>query len=141
MSADQKRKLARAVDTVRELPLEIDDRPALTLSKIAARARRLKSRRGLALIVIDYLSLIDGQKQKGENRQDEVARLSKGLKTMVRQLDTPLLCVHQLNRENEKREKGKHRPRLSDLRESGQIEQDADMVLLLHRPEYYDPND
>jgi replicative DNA helicase len=119
--------------------LRIDDRPLRTVSQMAATARRMKSRGGLGLVVIDYLSLIDGQRQKGENRQEEVARISRRLKAMARELGCPVMCLHQLNRQNEGREG--HRPRLSDLRESGQIEQDADMVLLLHRPEYYDPND
>jgi replicative DNA helicase len=119
--------------------MEIVDSPYQTVSKIAASARRMRARRGLGLVVIDYLSLIDGQRQRGENRQEEVARMSRRLKAMARELNCPVICLHQLNRQSEQREG--HRPRLSDLRESGQVEQDADMVILLHRPEYYDPND
>lgn len=119
--------------------LTIDDRPSQTVGHVAANARRIKARRGLDLVVVDYLGLMDGQRQKGENRQEEVARLSRRIKAMARELDVPVLCLHQLNRQSETRED--RRPRLADLRESGQIEQDADAVLLLHRPEYYDPND
>jgi replicative DNA helicase len=119
--------------------MTVDDGPNQTASQIAANARRIKAQRGLDLIVIDYLSLIDMQRQKGENRQEEVARTSRRLKSIARELKVPVLCLHQLNRQSEQRED--KRPRLADLRESGQIEQDADTVLLLHRPEYYDPND
>lgn len=131
--------LATASEALASMKLTIDDRPVQTVSHVAANARRVKSRRGLDLVVIDYLSLLDGQRQKGESRQEEVARLSRRLKAMARELKTPVLCLHQLNRQNESRED--RRPRLSDLRESGQVEQDADAVLLLHRPEYYDVND
>lgn len=132
-------ELAGAMERLRSAELEIDDSPSRTVSQIAAVARRMRSRRGLGLVVIDYLSLIDGQRQRGENRQEEVARISRRLKAMARELDCPVICLHQLNRQSEQREG--HRPRLSDLRESGQVEQDADVVMLLHRPEYYDPND
>jgi replicative DNA helicase len=139
MSAEEKGYLNEAADALSNARLTIDDRPNRTVAHIAANARRIKARRGLDLVAIDYLSLMDGQRQKGENRQEEVARMSGRLKGMARELNVPVLCVHQLNRQNESRED--RRPRLSDLRESGQIEQDADVVLLLHRPDYYDPND
>jgi len=139
LSDGDRHKLAEACDWLGSASLKIDDRPIRTVSQIAANARRIKSRDGLGLVVIDYMSLIDGQRQKGENRQEEVARISRRLKAMARELNCPVLCLHQLNRQSENRDG--HRPRLADLRESGQIEQDADQVLLLHRPEYYDPND
>lgn len=139
MTEKQNQSLHIAADGLSTAPIRIDDSPNRTVSQIAANARRVKSKDGLALVVIDYLSLIDGQRQKGENRQEEVARISRRLKAMARELHVPVLCLSQLNRQSETRED--RRPRLADLRESGQIEQDADVVLLLHRPEYYDPND
>lgn len=139
LERSERDELAAALDRLRSVQLEIDDSPSRTVSQIAAVARRMRARRGLGLVVIDYLSLIDGQRQRGENRQEEVARISRRLKAMARELDCPVICLHQLNRQSEQRDG--NRPRLSDLRESGQIEQDADIVMLLHRPEYYDPND
>jgi replicative DNA helicase len=134
LAENQHKRLARAAESLGRIKLYVDDRPSLTLSKIGATARRLKARHGLGLVVVDYLSLVDAQKQKTESRQDEVARLSKGLKTLARLLDVPLIAVHQLNRENMKRKD--RRPVLTDLRESGQIEQDADIVILLYRPSH-----
>ena len=139
MSDDQRERLAAAYHRLRGLPISIEDRPGRSVSQIAANARRIRSRCGLGLVVIDYLSLIEGNRQRGENRQEEVARISRSLKRMARELACPVVVLHQLNRQSENRDG--HRPRLSDLRESGQIEQDADQVLLLHRPEYYDAND
>lgn len=121
--------------------LWIDGHPTRTVGEIAALARRFKQKHGLSLLAIDYLQLI----QPGEesptrsNRQEQVAAMSRRLKVLAMQLGCPVLCLSQLNRKNEGRED--RRPVLSDLRDSGAIEQDADMVLLLHRPEFYDPND
>lgn len=130
-------RIGLAGDRVREFPLYIDDTPKRNVSSIAANARRIKHRsgKGLGLIVVDYLGLIDGQKSRGESRQEEVARISRRLKATAREMRVPLIALHQLNRAIEHRDD--HRPRMADLRESGQIEQDADMILLLHRPEYY----
>lgn len=139
MNEDERYRLSEASICLRDSLMDIDDRPTRTVSQIAANARRIKSRKGLGLVIVDYLSLIDGQRQKGENRQEEVARISRRLKAMARELDCPVMVLHQLNRQSELREG--NRPRLSDLRESGQIEQDADQVLLIHRPDQYDPND
>jgi replicative DNA helicase len=135
----QRETINAAADRLARANYRIDDNPRRTITQIAANARRIRARHGLELIIVDYLSLIDGQRIKGENRQEEVARLSRRLKAMARELNVPVLCLHQLNRQSEQREG--HRPRLGDLRESGQIEQDADVVMLIHRPEYYDPDD
>lgn len=138
-SEPQWKSLLNACGEIAKLPLWIDDTSVRTVSQIQANARRAKHRANLSLVVIDYLSLIDTQKAKGESRQEEVARLSRRLKAMARDLKVPVFCLHQLNRQVEHRDD--RRPRMADLRESGQIEQDADFVLLLHRPEQYDPND
>lgn len=133
------RGLDRALDASRRSRLVIADLPAANVSQLASLARRHKARRGMGLLVVDYLQLVDGQRQRGESREQEVARVSRRLKSLAKELGVPAVVLAQLNRQTESRDK--HRPRLSDLRESGQIEQDADVVLLLHRPEYYDPND
>jgi replicative DNA helicase len=119
--------------------LVIDDAAEQTLFQIGARARRHKARHGLGLLVVDYLQLIDGQPRKGDSREQEVSRVSRRLKVLAKELEIPVLACCQLNRAAESREDRK--PRLADLRESGSIEQDADAVLLLHRPDFYDPRD
>ena len=106
--------------------------------QITAMARRLKLRQNLGLIVVDYIQLIDSEDSR-DSRQEQIAKISRRLKTLARELHVPVIALSQLNRAVESRED--RRPRMADLRESGAIEQDADMVLLLHRPEYYDPND
>lgn len=131
--------LGNAANLVRQMAIRIDDRPARTLSQISAIARREKRRHGLDLIVIDYLSLINGRPAKNDNREQEVAKISRGLKEIAKNLAVPVLALQQLNRQSEGR--ADHRPRMWDLRESGQIEQDADVIMLLHRPEKYDPAD
>jgi replicative DNA helicase len=133
--------IAKAAHDMDQKRLVIDDSPSQTVAQIAATARRVKSRQGLSLIMIDYLSLVDGVRQPGESRQEEVARISRRLKALARTLRVPLLCLHQLSRNNEATGKDVRRPRMSDLRESGQVEQDADSIILIHRPDYYDPND
>lgn len=119
--------------------LLIDDTPIRTASQIAANALRAKARDGIDLVVVDYLQLVEGEDRRGASRQEQVTRISRRLKVLAKQLGCPVLALSQLNRKPEEREGG--RPRLSDLRESGAIEQDADVVLLLHRPELIDPND
>lgn len=134
--------LRASCGTLRECPhFAIDDSPGRTLTQVAAAARRLKARSGLGLVVIDYLQLLSpgGEIGPKASRQEQVADLSRRLKILARELDVPVLALSQLNREAERRKD--NRPLMSDLRESGALEQDADMVLLLHRPEYYDPND
>jgi len=123
-------RLTEAIERIRGLPLFLDDQPALTLADIAAKARMLKRQHGLKLLVIDYIQLCAGGKDK-DNRHHQIEQLSRGLKKLARQLDICILTLSQLNREVEKRQNGK--PILSDLKESGSIEEDADVVLLLHR--------
>jgi replicative DNA helicase len=124
-------RLRDAADTLRRLPLHIDDCSQQSMLRIAANARRLQSRGGLGLVVVDYLQLIDPDNRR-EPRQEQVAGISRRLKHLARELKVPVLALAQLNRGVEDR--AGQRPRLSDLRESGAIEADADVVLLLHRP-------
>jgi replicative DNA helicase len=131
-------RIGQAETDYRSVPLWIDDSPSRTVLKIAAAARRVKARSGLGLLVIDYLQLIDSDDMR-DSRQEQIAKMSRRFKTLARELNVPVLLLSQLNRASEQRED--RRPRMSDLRESGAIEQDADVVLLIHRPDYYDPND
>jgi replicative DNA helicase len=131
-------QLGKAYDELRMAPLFIDDTPARNMLQITANARRLKMRQDIGLIVVDYIQLIDAEESR-DSRQEQIAKISRRLKTLARELQVPVIALSQLNRAVENRED--RRPRMADLRESGAIEQDADLVLLLHRPEYYDPND
>jgi replicative DNA helicase len=135
LSEDDWTKLARRMGEVSEAPLFIDDSPNMTMMEIRAKARRLKQRHDLRIIVLDYLQLMSSPKRT-ESRQQEVSELSRGLKLLAKELEVPVIAVSQLNRGPEQRTD--KRPQLSDLRESGAIEQDADMVLLLHREDYYE---
>ncbi|MCW2505897.1 MAG: replicative helicase [Actinomycetia bacterium] len=135
LSEDDWTKLARRMGEVSEAPLFIDDSPNMTMMEIRAKARRLKQRHDLRVIVLDYLQLMSSPKRT-ESRQQEVSELSRGLKLLAKELEVPVIAVSQLNRGPEQRTD--KRPQLSDLRESGAIEQDADMVLLLHREDYYE---
>lgn len=128
-------KLARRMGEISEAPLFIDDSPNLTLMEIRAKARRLRQRHELRLLVVDYLQLMTSPKRV-ESRQQEVSELSRGLKLLAKEVDCPVVAVAQLNRGPEQRTD--KRPQLSDLRESGAIEQDSDVVILLHRDDYYD---
>jgi replicative DNA helicase len=121
--------IAKAMDTLTQADLWIDDTPALTISALRSRARRMKAQHGVALIVVDYLQLMQGGRQ--DSRVQEVSDISSGLKTIAKELQVPVLALSQLSRESERREN--KRPQLSDLRDSGSIEQDADVVLFLYR--------
>src|SRR5205807_7891382 len=127
-----------AIGRLGEAPLYIDENAKLTLMDVRAKARRLKSKlnHDLGLIVIDYLQLMTGR-QNAENRQVEVAEISRGLKILARELDVPVVAMCQLNRSLEAR--ADKRPMLADLRESGSLEQDADVVLFIYRDEVYNP--
>lgn len=120
------------------IPLFIDDTPALTVSALRTRARRLKRQEGLGLIVIDYLQLMEsgGSKRQGDNRVQEISDITRALKALAKELDVPVIALSQLSRAVEQRED--KRPQLSDLRESGSIEQDADVVMFIYREEYYE---
>jgi replicative DNA helicase len=135
LSDDDWTKLARRMGEISEAPLFVDDTPNMNLMEIRAKARRLKQRHDLKLIVVDYLQLMTSPKRV-ESRQQEVADLSRGLKLLAKEVECPVVAVSQLNRGPEQRTD--KRPQLSDLRESGSIEQDADVVILLHRDDYYD---
>ncbi|MFO0958040.1 MAG: replicative DNA helicase [Isosphaeraceae bacterium] len=131
--------LGRGYDELRAgSTIFIDDTPARNMLQITANARRLKLRHNIGLIVVDYIQLVDAEDGR-ESRQEQIAKISRRLKILARELNVPVIALSQLNRAVENRED--RRPRMADLRESGAIEQDADMVLLLHRPEYYDAND
>ena len=130
------RNLARAAADLESLPLYIDDTPGLTIAALRTRARRLKRQKGVGLIVVDYLQLLQGSGNNREgNRVQEISEISRGLKTLAKELSVPVLALSQLSRAVESRED--KRPQLSDLRESGSIEQDADIVLFVYREEYY----
>ncbi len=135
MTDDDWARLARRMGEVAEAPLYIDDSPNLTMMEIRAKARRLRQRHNLQLIVIDYLQLMTANR-KVESRQQEVSELSRSLKLLAKELEIPVIAMSQLNRGAEQRTDKK--PQLSDLRESGSIEQDADMVILLHREDAYE---
>ncbi len=129
-------KIIKASEKLRNLSLFIDDSPALTISSIRTRSRRLKRKFGLDLIIIDYLQLINGEsRNSNDNRVKEISDITRGLKAIAKELNIPVVALSQLSRKVEEREE--KRPQLADLRESGSIEQDADLVVFLYREEYY----
>lgn len=134
MTETEFRRFVDAAKSLEACPLFIDDTPALPISQLAARARRLKRTHGLDVLIIDYLQLVKGT-GKGENRVNEISEISQGLKAIAKELDIPVIALSQLSRQVESRED--KRPQLSDLRESGSIEQDADVVMFVFREEYY----
>ncbi len=137
LQAEDWKKISSAMGRLAEAPIWIDDNPNLTIMEIRAKARRLKSQiGGLGMIVIDYLQLMTGR-SNAENRQVEVSELSRGLKILARELETPVVALSQLSRGLEMR--ADKRPMLADLRESGSIEQDSDVVMFIYRDEIYDP--
>jgi replicative DNA helicase len=129
------RRLMMAAEDLKASPLLIDDTPNLTVLNLRARARRMVAQHGVKIVLIDYLQLMSAPGAARESRQVEVSAISRGIKALARELSIPVVCLSQLNRASESREG--NRPRMSDLRESGSIEQDADVVMLLHREEYY----
>lgn len=131
--------IIRAAGELSEAPIFVNDTPALNVLQVRAIARRLKSSHDIRLVIVDYLQLLAGATRRYENRQQEISEMSRSLKALARELDIPVLVLSQLNRDVESRPD--KRPQLSDLRESGAIEQDADIVLLLVRPDYYNKDD
>ncbi|HEX6740383.1 MAG TPA: replicative DNA helicase [Sphingomicrobium sp.] len=129
------RDLARAAAELQSLPLYIDDTPGLTIAALRTRARRLKRQKGIGMVVVDYLQLLQGTGKGNDNRVQEISEISRGLKQLAKELDVPVIGLSQLSRQVEQRED--KRPQLSDLRESGSIEQDADIVLFIYREDYY----
>ncbi len=134
LSAAEYQRLAASAGKLNTAPIWIDDQPGSTVLEMRAKARRLKSESELGLLVVDYLQLMAGHRTS-ENRQQEVSEISRGLKALARELEVPVIALSQLSRGPEQRTD--HRPQLSDLRDSGSIEQDADLVMFLYRPEYY----
>jgi replicative DNA helicase len=135
ISREEFQDLSYASQRLADLPLFIDDTPALTIGALRTRARRLKRRNDIGLIVIDYLQLLQGSKNNRDNRVNEISEISRGLKTLAKELQVPVIALSQLSRAVEQRDDT--RPMLSDLRESGSIEQDADMVWFIYREDYY----
>jgi replicative DNA helicase len=134
MSEDDWNRIGRAMPRVQSAPILIDDSPNLTMPEIRAKARRMHKQHGIGLVVIDYLQLMTSGKRV-ENRQVEVSEFSRQIKLLAKELEIPVVAISQLNRMSE--QGGDKKPQLSNLRESGSIEQDADIVLLVHRPELY----
>jgi replicative DNA helicase len=137
ISQQEFRQLARAAAELQSLPLYIDDTPGLTIAALRTRARRLKRQKGIGVVVVDYLQLLQGSGRgsSADNRVQEISEISRGLKQLAKELDVPVIGLSQLSRAVEQRED--KRPQLSDLRESGSIEQDADIVLFIYREDYY----
>jgi replicative DNA helicase len=138
MTDDDWTRLARRMSEVSEAPLFVDDSPNMTMMEIRAKARRLKQRHDLKLIVVDYMQLMTSGKRV-ESRQQEVSEFSRQLKLLAKELEVPVIAISQLNRGPEQRTD--KRPMLADLRESGSLEQDADMVILIHRPDAFERDD
>ncbi len=138
LSTEDWEKLVRTADKVSAAPLYIDDTAGITVMELRSKARRLKAEHGLDLIIIDYLQLMQGRSKGGsDNRQQEISEISRSLKAVARELNVPVIALSQLSRSVESRQI--KRPMLSDLRESGSLEQDADIVMFLYREDYYDP--
>ena len=131
-------KVARALGPLSEAPIYIDDTPGASIMEIRAKCRRLKIEKNLGLVVIDYLQLMQGKGGKSDSRQQEISEISRSLKILAKEINVPVLTLSQLSRAPEQRQD--HRPILSDLRESGAIEQDADIVMFLYRDDYYNPD-
>ncbi|HSU28523.1 MAG TPA: replicative DNA helicase [Chitinophagaceae bacterium] len=138
---EMKQLYARGIQRLSQAPLFIDDTPALNIFELRAKCRRLKNKHDIGLIIIDYLQLMSGTgENRNSNREQEISNISRNLKALSKELNVPIIALSQLSREVEKRgaRDGTKMPQLSDLRESGAIEQDADLVMFLYRPEYYD---
>ena len=139
LSREEQGRVVTASARLAQAPIYIDDTPALTVLEMRAKCRRLQAEHGVALVIVDYMQLMSGR-GRFENRVQEVSSISRGLKALAKELRVPLLALSQLSRAPEQRT-GDHRPQLSDLRDSGSIEQDADVVAFIFRPEMYrDPD-
>ena len=131
-------RLIDSADRVGASNIIIDDTPGISVPELRSKCRKVKLERGLDLIIIDYLQLMSGNSKKNDNRQQEVSEISRSLKALAREMECPVIALSQLSRACELR--ADKRPMLSDLRESGAIEQDADLVMFLYRDEYYEPD-
>ena len=134
----QYKRLQEEAAKLYETPIYVDDTPGISITQLRAKCRRLKQKHGISMVVVDYLQLMSGG-GRFESRQQEISAISRGLKSIARELSVPVIALSQLNRDVENRDD--HRPRMSDLRESGAIEQDADVIILLHRDDYYKPTE
>jgi len=130
----------KGINKLSKAPIFIDDSAALNIFELRAKCRRLKNKHNVGMIIIDYLQLMSGSADRNSNREQEISKISRDLKGLAKELQVPIIALSQLSREVEKRKESNKIPQLSDLRESGAIEQDADMVLFLYRPEYHDIN-
>lgn len=137
LSSEDWLKLGKASGKLAEIPLYIDDTPGLTSTELRAKCRKAKLEKNIGLIIIDYMQLMES-KNRSQSRQQEISEISRSLKILAKELSVPVIALSQLSRASEQRTD--HRPMLSDLRESGSIEQDADIVLFLHREDYYNPD-
>jgi replicative DNA helicase len=136
------RKIAHALEKLTHAPIFIDDTPGISLSEMRAKARRLQQKKnGLDMLIVDYLQLMSGGSRRYENRTQEVSAISRGLKALAKELKVPVVALSQLSRAPESRGSSDHRPQLADLRESGSIEQDADLVAFIFREEVYKPDE
>lgn len=140
MNNKEMNQVIEAASIIRELPIYIDDSPSIRVSDIFSKCRKLKVEKNLGAIVIDYIQLITGSNKRFENRQQEVSEISRGLKALARELQVPVIALSQLSRSVEQRGGEDKKPKLSDLRESGALEQDADIVLFLYRKDYHERN-
>ena len=134
LNSDEWLKLGEASGKLSEMPLYIDDTPGLSSAELRAKCRKAKLEKNIGLVIIDYLQLMES-KNKSSSRQQEISEISRSLKILAKELSVPVIALSQLSRATESRTD--HRPMLSDLRESGAIEQDADIVMFLHREDYY----
>jgi replicative DNA helicase len=141
LNGSEYQRVVGAISKMQKTPVIIDDQPGLKITDLRARARRMKEAHNIQFLVIDYLQLLSGSNSfsGSDNRQGEISEISRMMKNLARELNIPILCGSQLSRKVE--ERTGHRPMMSDLRESGAIEQDADIVMFLLRREYYDPYD
>jgi len=135
---EMKQLYKRGIERLSKAPIFIDDSAALNIFELRAKCRRLKNKHNVGMIIIDYLQLMSGSADSNSNREQEISKISRDLKGLAKELQIPIIALSQLSREVEKRKEGNKMPQLSDLRESGAIEQDADMVMFLYRPEYYE---
>ncbi|MFN0083587.1 MAG: replicative DNA helicase [Ferruginibacter sp.] len=135
---EMKQLYKKGIEKLSKAPIFIDDSAALNIFELRAKCRRLKNKHNIGIIIIDYLQLMSGSADRNSNREQEISKISRDLKGLAKELQVPIIALSQLSREVEKRKEGNKIPQLSDLRESGAIEQDADMVMFLYRPDYYD---
>jgi len=140
LNRDDWNRLGRAAGALSQTRIFVDDTAGMSIVEMRSKARRLSAEHGLDLVIVDYLQLMSGGTQRYENRTQEISQISRGLKALAKELNVPVVAVSQLNRAVESR-RGEHRPQLSDLRESGSIEQDADLVLFINREEIYNPTE